>query len=57
MARPTLGMALGPSDINVHMGPSLISFIFLLLVRSFNYVESIIPYIDFRENISNIVTR
>ena len=34
MARPTLGMALAPSDINVHMGPCLISFIFFLLVRA-----------------------
>lgn len=60
MPCPTLGMALGPSDINVHMGPSLISFIFLLLVRAFNYVESIYRLsgkknIKYYDIISNIV--
>lgn len=58
MPCPTLGMVLGPSDINVHMGPSLISFIFLL-VRAFNYVESIYrlsgKYIKYYDIISNIV--
>lgn len=59
MPCPTLGMALGPSDFNVHMGPSLISFIFLLLVRAFNYVESIYrlsgKYIKYYYIISNSV--
>lgn len=49
MPWPTLGMALGPSDRNVHMGPCLISFIFLLLLRAFKKLN---PYIDFPENIS-----